>query len=73
MTRVRFTEYGGQEFGFDIHVPDGKAISFQKVLSLCSDYLRTLASLTHSEYENFSFAGGTMRIEFDKDDSETKE
>lgn len=69
MTRVRFTDAGGMEFGFDIHTPDGKSVSVAQVFNLCNDYLRILVSMTADEYKKFMFSGGSMRIEFDTDDA----
>ena len=72
MIRVRFTDAGGAEFGLDIRLPDGKAISVTKVFDICNDYLRTLVSLTSSDYEKFTFSGGSMHVEFDTDDGEVR-
>lgn len=68
MITIRFKDFQGNKFGFDIHVPSGKSISVKKTFDLCSDYLKILTSISDKEFDTFTFSNGSITIEFDKEE-----
>lgn len=65
MITIRITDFKHDEFGFNIHIPRGGSLPVKKVLDLCSDYLKTLVSVSGEEFDDFQLPNGSIVIEFD--------